>query len=59
MNIRLMKKEKLPKKDHNWWKRLQSALNVNGENEFMSKEAVDDYDHRVKEGLGVLQILVM
>ena len=37
-----------------WWKQLQDALNVNGDHEFMSKEAVDDYDHKVREGLGIL-----
>lgn len=32
---------------------------MNGEHDFMSKEAVDDYDHRVREGLGILQVMVM
>jgi len=42
-----------------WWNKLQYALNTNGEFEALSKEAVDDYDHQVREGLGILQLLVM
>jgi len=57
--IRTWKADELPNMAKEWWNNLQKALNANGELEVLSKEAIDDYDHLVKEGLGILQLLVM
>jgi len=46
----------LPEK---WWTQLHEALNADESLDALNKDAVDDYDHRMREGLGILQILVM
>ena len=57
--IKAWRAEDFPTMGLKWWNELQRALDANGKSEALSKEAVDDYDHRVKEGLGILQILVL
>ena len=57
--IRSLKAEDLSRMGNYWWNELQQALDANGQSDALSKDAVDDYDHRVKEGLGILQILVL
>ena len=57
--IRSWKEEDFPSAGSKRWKELQHALDVNGQSDALSKDAIDEYDHRVKEGLGILQILVM
>ena len=57
--LRALKGKHFPEMSPKWWTDLQNALNLNGLHETLSKEAVDEYDHSVKEGLGILQILCM
>jgi len=48
-----------PTMTQKWWTQLHEALNANETLEVLAKEAVDDYDYRMKEGLAILQILIM
>ena len=57
--IKSWRSEDFPTMGSKWWNDLQRALDANGRSEALSKEAVDEYDHKVKEGLGILQILVL
>jgi len=57
--IRTWKAQNFPFLPEKWWIQLHEALNAEDSLEALSKDAVDDYDHRMREGLGILQILVM
>jgi len=57
--IRTWKAQNFPYLPKKWWSQLHEALNADESLEALNKEAVDDYDHRMREGLGILQILVM
>ena len=57
--LRTWKAHNFPFLPEKWWNQLHEALNADESLDALKKEAVDDYDHRMREGLGILQILVM
>jgi len=57
--IRTWNCENFQNRTPKWWTLLHEALNANETLEVLTKEAVDDYDHNMREGLVILQILVM
>ena len=42
-----------------WWKSLHTSLNAEESLEALAKESIDAYDVNMREGLGILQLLVM
>ena len=42
-----------------WWKQLHQAINANETLEALSKAPVDPDDQDMREGLAILQVLVM
>ena len=57
--IRTWTHENFPKQTQKWWTTLHKTLNKEESLEALSKESVDSYDENMKEGLGILQLLIM